>query len=42
MSTLASTINILLEDADFSTYRIKKLIAEDEIDAEHALLREKG
>jgi hypothetical protein len=42
MSTLASTINILLEDVDFSTYKVKRLIAEGEIDAEHALLRDKG
>ena len=35
------TLHYLLEDADFSTYRIKKLMSEGEKDAEHVLLREK-
>lgn len=35
------TLHYLLEDADFSLYRIKKLIAEGEKDAEHILARKK-
>ena len=35
------TLHYLLEDADFSVYRIKKLIAEGEKDAEHVLARKK-
>ena len=35
------TLHYLLEDADCSVYRIKKLIAEDEKDAEHILARKK-
>jgi NTE family protein len=31
------TLHYLLEDADFSRYRVKKLIAEGEKDAEHVL-----
>ena len=34
------SLHYLFEDADFSTYRIKKLIAEGEKDAEHILVRE--
>jgi len=33
------TLHYLLEDADFSTYRIKKLIAEGEKDVDHILSR---
>jgi NTE family protein len=33
------TLHYLLEDADFSIYRVKKLIAEGEEDAEHVLAR---
>jgi hypothetical protein len=33
--------NTSLEDADFSIYRVKKLIAEGEKDAEHILARKK-
>ena len=33
------TLHYLLEDADFSVYRIKKLIAEGEKDAGHILAR---
>jgi NTE family protein len=33
------TLHYLLEDADFSRYRVKKLIAEGEKDAEHVLAR---
>jgi NTE family protein len=35
------TLHYLLEDADFSIYRIKKLIAEGENDAGHILARMK-
>jgi NTE family protein len=35
------TLHYLLEDADFSLYRIKKLIAEGEKDAEYILARKK-
>jgi NTE family protein len=35
------TLHYLLEDADFSIYRVKKLIAEGEKDAEHILERKK-
>jgi NTE family protein len=31
------TLHYLLEDADFSRYRVKKLIAQGEKDAEHVL-----
>jgi len=34
-------LHYLLEDADFSIYRVKKLIAEGEEDAEHVLARKK-
>ncbi|HEY7569846.1 MAG TPA: patatin-like phospholipase family protein [Nitrososphaeraceae archaeon] len=34
------SLHYLFEDADFSLYRIKKLIAEGEKDAEHVLVRE--
>jgi NTE family protein len=34
-------LHYLLEDADFSIYRVKKLIAEGEKDAEHVLARKK-
>jgi NTE family protein len=34
------SLHYLFEDADFSTYRIKKLIAEGEKDVEHILARE--
>jgi hypothetical protein len=40
MSTLASTINALLEDAIFYTYRVEKIISKGKRDAEHALLVE--
>lgn len=33
------TLHYLLEDADFSIYRVKKLIAQGEKDAEHVLAR---
>jgi len=33
------TLHYLLEDADFSIYRVKKLIAQGEKDAEHILAR---
>jgi hypothetical protein len=33
------SLHYLLEDTDFSTYRIKKLIAEGEKDVEHILSR---
>ncbi len=35
------TLHYLLEDADFSIYRVKKLIAEGEKDAEHILARKR-
>lgn len=34
------SLRYIFEDADFSTYRIKKLIAEGEKDVEHILARE--
>jgi NTE family protein len=33
------TLHYLLEDADFSVYRVKKLIEQGEKDAEHVLAR---
>ena len=35
------TLHYLLEDADFSLYCIKKLMAESEKDTEHILARKK-
>ena len=35
-------LHYLFEDADFSTYRIKKLIAEGERDAERAISNHKS
>jgi hypothetical protein len=40
MAILASTINMLLEDAHFYTYRTEKIIAKGKRDAEYALLIE--